>query len=312
MHSFINLGEKGRLGNQMFQYATLLSLVRQHSSIGAVPDREIEIYKAFPNLSLKKMSTNDILKQCKWIYSERVDKDFCYNPNVFVVRDDTIIDGFFQSPLYFEQIKEEVFKEFTFSNEVTSRCASEYKDIKSSHTGTSICAVHIRRTDYLTKPDFHLNLSLEDYYYPAINFILSKYPQTTFLVFSDDYEWCKSNLPPDVIYPTLSDQYHDMCLMSMCDSHIIANSSFSWWGAYLSKKNNDSLGGTVIAPGQWFGKNGPFCVTIWDPSWITAGINNPMSIINNLSEGEKVSLYNRHTLRTTGTASTIKDKTSDA
>jgi hypothetical protein len=296
MYSFVNLGEKGRLGNQMFQYATLLSLVRQHKSIGVIPDAEIEIYKAFPNLSLKKMLRNDIINQCKWIYSEHVDKDFCYNSNVFTVRDDTIIDGFFQSPLYFEMIKEEVFEEFTFSNEVTSKCSSEYKDIKVSYPDSNICAVHIRRTDYLTKPDFHLNLSLEDYYYPTMNFMSTKYPKTTFLVFSDDYEWCKSNLPPEMIYPASSDQYHDMCLMSMCDSHIIANSSFSWWGAYLSKKNNDSLGGEVIAPGQWFGKDGPFCATIWDPSWTTVGINNPMSIINNLSENQKELLCNRHIL----------------
>ena len=98
-----------------------------------------------------------------------------------------------------------------------------------------------------------------------MNHILSTFKSVKFLVFSDDLEWCKNNLPSGVLYSTASDQFEDMCAMTLCDSHIVANSSFSWWGAWLSNSR------CVIAPRAWFGPKGPTdWSTIYGHGWLVA------------------------------------------
>ena len=99
-------------------------------------------------------------------------------------------------------------------------------------------------------------------------------PKTKFVIFSDDYEWCKENLDSSFLYHDFIDPYYDMCLMSKCDMHIIANSSFSWWGAYLADNS------TVIAPLSWFGETGPkrWC-TIWCSHWNVIGSKEASDVV---------------------------------
>ena len=104
-------------------------------------------------------------------------------------------------------------------------------------------SLHVRRTDYTTNPN-HTALSLE-YYQKA----LSAFPTGQVLVFSDDPKWCfEQNIFKDdrFLISENTNQYVDMCLMTLCKRHIIANSSFSWWGAWLAKSEH------VIAPKGWF------------------------------------------------------------
>jgi len=109
--------------------------------------------------------------------------------------------------------------------------------------------VHVRRTDYLKEPhaSFHGNLSL-DYYEEGMRSIKKAFPDATFFIFSDDPIWCKQNFPDDVAICGTKD-YEDLYLQSLCRSAIIANSSFSFWGAWLGPYQK---GGVVIAPKNWF------------------------------------------------------------
>lgn len=275
MYSYLPLGENGQLGNQMFQYAALYSISDFNKTPGIIPDVDVQLYKAFPNLSLDKMSIENIAATAEWTYSPNERLDFTFDKNFFCIRDNTILSGFYQSPLYFERVKDQILKEFSFSSLVKSYCEDQYSKIKSASNSSPICAIHFRRTDYLLKPDFHHNLTWDEYYKPVISQMMHENPGVKFLVFSDDYEWCKSNLAPGLLFHESIDQYHDLCLMSMCDLHIMANSSFSWWGAYLANSKNKN---SVIAPGRWFGKSGPLAwETIWHPNWRVVGVSNPMT-----------------------------------
>ena len=110
-------------------------------------------------------------------------------------------------------------------------------------------SVHIRRGDYVTHPKYKDICSL-DYYHSAIAKVLEQEPRCQIFVFSDDLEWCKQNLAQYhchfIDHNWGANSYKDMQLMSLCHHHIIANSSFSWWGAFLSKKE-----GSTIAPKKW-------------------------------------------------------------
>ena len=97
----------------------------------------------------------------------------------------------------------------------------------------------------------HTNLDAS-YYNPAFSWAMNNIEGCKFVAFSDDIQWCKDNLPSDFLIPESQSMFHDMCLMSMCDAHIIANSSFSWWGAWLADNSIQ-----VIAPKNWFASEGP-------------------------------------------------------
>ena len=284
MYSYLALGENGQLGNQMFQYAALYSISKFNNSKGLIPDIELQLYNAFPKLSLEKKSAEEILTMAKWKYEPNERLDFTFDKNFFCIKDDAIISGFYQSPLYFEMVKDDILKEFTFNENVVSYCRDQYTKLKQSSSNSQLCAVHFRRTDYLAKPDFHHNLEWGEYYSPVLGQMMQENPDVKFVVFSDDYEWCKSSLPEGFLFHDSIDQYHDLCLMSMCDLHVIANSSFSWWGAYLANNDNPK---SVIAPGRWFGNAGPHAwETIWDPKWRVAGLNNPMSQLTQMQKSD--------------------------
>ena len=270
------LGQNGRLGNQMFQYAALYALCKDRKAVGILPDVDIELYRAFPGLSLRKYSYEEMSGGLlSWVYSPKEDADFAYDKNMKALLPGADLRGFFQSCLYFVNHKDDILKEFQFSDAVKSECSDEYSRIMS-HCNSEVCTIHFRRGDYLGKPDFHHNLSWEEYYLPAVSSMTVRHPGIKFVVFSDDYQWCKNNLPANFIFHNLTDQYHDMCLMSMFDNHIIANSSFSWWGAFLS---DSAWSDSVIAPTRWFGHQGPKAWnTLYCPGWRMMGPDyaNPM------------------------------------
>jgi hypothetical protein len=108
------------------------------------------------------------------------------------------------------------------------------------------CSIHVRRGDYVKLAQHHPPLELE-YYNRAMALIDSDY----YLVFSDDIKWCKNNIVGEnLIYVTNTRDYIDLIMMTLCDNNIIANSSFSWWGAWLNTTPNAK----VIAPKKWFGE----------------------------------------------------------
>ena len=147
---------------------------------------------------------------------------------------DALIDmGLFH---HFHDIKFDILNTFTFTPDIVESC----KQIINSHK-TNDCllvSIHFRRGDYLQFSS--LNLSI-NYYTEAIQYIANKYNtyNIKFLVFSNDIEWCKNNIDGDCVFIENLTRYQDMCLMSLCDCNIIANSSFSWWGAYLNRNPKD-------------------------------------------------------------------------
>jgi len=247
MITFNNLGNLGRLGNQMFQYASLRGIaanrgfdfcIPPESSFGLV-DSNVRycaknIHNTF-NISWVKTDTlNHKLVQ---------ESGYHFDEELFNTCDDNVdLYGYFQSEKYFKHIEDEIRKDFSFPQELVDQCFKFIQDVDSSGEVTSI---HVRRGDYLNLQSYHPTPPIK-YYEKA----LSKFPNTPVIIFSDDPDWCFNQKLFDsdrFLVSQFSDPDFDMCLMSLCKYHIIANSSFSWWGAWLSKSDD------VIAPKNWFG-----------------------------------------------------------
>jgi hypothetical protein len=165
------------------------------------------------------------------------------------------LDGFFQSEKNFAEFASQIRHEFTFKKEIMAKQLLEIaKEIKNQNS----ISIHIRRGDYVNNPKtnkYHGTCSLE-YYERALNLIKERLPSQslTFYIFTDDPVWANENFAP--LFPkekftNISDfhfrPFEEMYLMSKCQHNIIANSSFSWWGAWLNK-NSDKI---VIAPREW-------------------------------------------------------------
>ena len=152
--------------------------------------------------------------------------------------------GYFQTEKYFKNIEKEIREDFIFKNEIAIPCKHMMCTIDTP------IALHIRRGDFLINSANHHNLDLNYYQSSLDKFDSSR----NVIVFSDDPEWCKeqSLFSSDrFLVAEGNDSYTDLCLMSLCSDFIIANSSFSWWGAWLSK----AVDKVVCAPDKWFGPN---------------------------------------------------------
>lgn len=276
----------GGLGNQMFQFALYLKYQFQNKIV-SIDDDYLRLFGnahnglelpyifdlSYNRGALKNVSPYDILRKIpilrsvytnheirnKHIYIEEslvFHKDYLYWNNIY-------LDGYWQSPMYFEDIRDVILSNYTFKNldyDLTFE-AQDYLNIIANSNSVSI---HIRRGDYLAES----NRMLPDSYYSnAIHYVLSNIDNPTFFIFSDDIEWCKNNLDIagehifiEYIEPCKS--YIDMYLMTQCNHNIIANSSFSWWGAWL----NDNPNKIVIGPKNWF--NDGTEIDIYPDSWV--------------------------------------------
>ena len=259
--SFNRMGNLGHLGNQMFQYAALLGMARYHDRKFCIPHKSTfgahyytelrsTIYEAFnlkpDGVGISRFPT---INEAHFEF----DRNLFENPP----KRDTNLYGFFQSEKWFAHCKEDVKEAFTFKK--------EYEDLATemrSHLSGELVAIHVRRTDYLTNPN-HEALGL-DYYEKA----LAEMPEDTrCIVFTDDPEWAKKQelFPDERFFVSETNcAYTDMALMAKCDYHIIGNSTFSWWGAWLSDSKK------VIAPKQWFGAplGGNDLSDLYCDSWI--------------------------------------------
>lgn len=191
------------------------------------------------------------------IYHER---HYQFDPKLFKLAPPLYLEGYFQSYLYFKDIDQIIRKEFTLKSPLPNAAQKIAELMKKSE---SVC-LHIRRGDYVTLKSanqFHGTCS-PDYYHRAINIIMEKMqndPQKlgnlNFFIFSDDTNWVKQNIKipgPAKNIHYVSElgfyNYEELALMSYCKHNVIANSSFSWWGAWLNNNPNK----TVIAPKHWF------------------------------------------------------------
>ncbi|MBD1386775.1 alpha-1,2-fucosyltransferase [Mucilaginibacter rigui] len=265
---------QGGLGNQMFQYAAAaglnkgkicldLSFLRKHNkSTPTFTARKFEL-AVFPNLkaNLVNRLVSKTLDSRKVIH--RLIKKMLF-PGLTTITDATenkqaagqrighktiYLDGYFQNENNFKHIRQELLKRFEFPV-LKGPALTWSKKIQIDDNSVSI---HVRRSDYL-KPhvnNFHGVLPLS-YYQKAKSIIAGKIKAPQYYIFSDDPEWCAANFSfpdnPALIIKNTSNAWEDMCLMSQCKHHIIANSSYSWWAAWLNQNENK----IVIAPDKWF------------------------------------------------------------
>jgi len=154
----------------------------------------------------------------------------------------TIVDGFFQSEKYFVKYRDYMLELFAPTSSISKHIDSKYRHI----TDCKSTSIHVRRGDYLNLHNHHPALS-ETYYHQAMEHMDSE--TDLYVVFSDDIAWCKNQFTGDKYIFIEDIDYIELYMMSMCNNNIIANSSFSWWGAWLNT-NTDK---TVIGPKNWFG-----------------------------------------------------------
>ena len=242
MIGFNQLGQLGRLGNQMFQFAALKGIARKNGYEFCFPPSKRENqwtdHQLFDPFKLKGTTPLNV----QYIDPGRptiFEGTFHFNEKLLNECPDWVtLHGFFQSEKYFKHIEDEIRSDFVFRDEILEPA------LKTMSYWKDAVALHIRRTDYVTNPN-HTALSM-DYYEKA----LSEFdPEQEVVIFSDDPNWCIEHplfVSDRFMVSQTGNNYMDLCLMSLCKQHIIANSSFSWWGAWLAKSNR------VIAPKGWF------------------------------------------------------------
>tara|TARA_R110001599_G_scaffold48399_2_gene139339 strand:- start:2245 stop:3762 length:1518 start_codon:yes stop_codon:yes gene_type:complete len=229
-------GEKNPgLGNQLFCIATTIAYGLKNNKKFSFPDIETnDKIKRYAESIYANLST------IKFNYDKQYqEKGYDFTP-IPDFKNNIVLDGYFQSYKYFRQYKGKIKNILDIEN-LKKQVIKQYGDFKD------FVSIHVRRQDYLESSGYHNVLPIEHYKKCISYFDCDE----KFLIFSDDIEWCKKNFSflKNAEYSTCSKDYEDMILMSTCKSNIIANSTFSWWSAWL----NDNRNKTVIYPKKWFG-----------------------------------------------------------
>ncbi len=272
------------LGNQMSQYAAgRQAAIRNKTDLkldlswydDPGPDTKREYLLKYFNISAQIASEAEIkkLKGIRGSFWEKVvatrfpsllkvgrsylleNTTGAYDRKFLEVRDNTYLEGWWQCEKYFKEIGETIRKELTIKTKPNAANAKMLKEIG----GSVSVSLHIRRGDYVSNKNytkFHGVCGL-DYYRRAVSYLSKRVKSPVFFVFSDDPEWVKKNLK--LKYPTVcvahnlgKNDYEDIRLMSNCRHNIVANSSFSWWGAWL----NPNPQKIIIAPKRWYADPG--------------------------------------------------------
>lgn len=179
------------------------------------------------------------------------EKHYHFDPQILELRGDVYLDGYWQSGKYFQDAADVIREEFTLKSQPTESNARLLEEIADCDS----VSVHFRRGDYVTNPSaaaYHGVASL-DYYAAAMSEVRRRVPESRFFLFSDEPEWVKQNFKTDLPLTYVEGNGpdrggEDLRLMSACRHHIVANSSFSWWGAWLGG-NREKV---VVAPQRWF------------------------------------------------------------
>jgi hypothetical protein len=256
---------QGGLANQMFQYAVGRQLAKLRETelqldtswynradqADGVGKRVYELGPFAIEENIYKPTTTNRLKLKALghgIYSDD-EQPYVFHKEVLDLPNNSRLFGYFQNERYFPEIRDLLLKEFTLKAAPAGKNKSLLAEISANPQAVSL---HVRRGDYVTseKHGAHHGLKGLDYYLAAAKEVMKVAPKPTFYVFSDDIQWCKENIKLDA--PTVYVDHNtyggdDMRLMRACHHNIIANSSFSWWGAWLGD-NPDKV---VVAPKQW-------------------------------------------------------------
>ena len=268
----------GGLGNQMFQYAAGRALALRLGGNLALDISAFENYTLHQGFELTRVfamspaiaSGQDLRRVLGWQHSSFVrsvlarrpfaalrsqrfvaEPHFHYWSGFKELADDVYLAGYWQSEKYFKPLVSQIREDFRFRLPLEGENAA----LAVRLSQTEAVSMHVRRGDYASNPkttSTHGLCSL-DYYRAAVAHVAGKVEKPEFFIFSDDIDWVKANLPIDfphhfVAHNKGAASYNDMRLMSLCRHHVIANSSFSWWGAWLNQKPEK----IVVAPRRWF------------------------------------------------------------
>ncbi|OYU80793.1 MAG: alpha-1,2-fucosyltransferase [Flavobacterium sp. BFFFF1] len=248
----------GGLGNQMFQYAAAKSLALNQNKKLLVDRSAFETYKThqyglnhFNANVLFSSEENRFSRKIRSIFSKSLDyeeTDFSYNKDFYSLKGNpTVLSGYFQSEQYFKNYEQEIRNDFVVTSPLKQITSNTILQMQQENA----VSIHFRRGDYVGH-GLH-DTKNEAYYEKAVTLVESKIESPVFYVFSDDIAWAKEHFKANskivfVDFNDASSNFEDMVLMSKCKHNIIANSSFSWWGAWLNS-NPDKI---VTAPALWF------------------------------------------------------------
>ena len=279
MIGYNRLGTNGRLGNQMFQYAALKGIASWRGYEYCIPPADHPTYADYALFEAFKMEG---VKTGIVSGPTVMEQGSAFDYNLFDgCKNDINLEGFFQTEKYFQHIASQVRKDFTFKDEILSSC-KEYID-----EFDDISFLHIRRGD---------NVGREDYYpIPSVEWmsemVEKHFADKPILICTDDLDWVQSQQAfnddkfhisetrlyydtpvmtgAGVVEPSLV-PYYDLCLMTLCNGGIIANSSMSWWGAWLQESNDKK----IVAQDPWYGPKLSFNDTkdLYPESWIVEKI----------------------------------------
>lgn len=259
----------GRTGNNLFQYALGRVLAKRHrvplvmdgSWFRAGDWEAVSCLRRLPirarvvrGWSLGSRALRKLAGRHPWEFLgvpvwREVDGHAGFDPSFLGVPKDCVLMGYFQSERYFEPIADELRETLDLS---TLRWSAETREAARRLEEGETVAVHVRRTDFVGRREF--DLCGPDYYRRALSRLRASLDTPRFFLFSDDPGWCRSHLAGEDVevmaLPGMAgDPLHDLHLMSRARHQVIANSSYSWWAAWLARKP----GQRVIAPDRWFG-----------------------------------------------------------
>ena len=261
----------GGLGNQMFQWA-LARMIEETTDMEVYLDMsyfnmrkarpyQLDVFKLKPRfiedwqtkLKLELIWTFRHFFDLHNLFGLKVyyESQFNFDKTISKIQPNSYISGFFQSELYFSNVENRLRDDFTFADGIFD----ENRKLANEMSQQNAVSLHVRRGDYINKKRYQDSYAVcsPDYYKRAVEYIAQQHPDPVLYIFSDDIAWTKKNLrfpykTHFVSHNTGKESYIDMRLMSLCKHNVIANSSFSWWGAWLNS-NPDKI---IIAPKQWF------------------------------------------------------------
>lgn len=264
----------GGLGNQIFQYALGRHLAMRNNTelkldITGFREYKLHRYSLSHFNIIENLATEEEVTRFqkykrrqgrKWfLYNKFIadknkyvqERQFHFDPHILAIKGDAYLDGFWQTEKYFKDIEDFIRKEVIVKTPPSGKDAEVAREIAA----TASVMMHIRRGDYVSNQatnDYHGTCG-PDYYRKAAALIAEKVSDPHFFIFSDDHRWVKENIILDypvtyVDYNNADKNYEDLRLMSLCKHAVIANSSFGWWGAWLSQNPNK----IVIGPTKWF------------------------------------------------------------
>jgi hypothetical protein len=260
MITYKNIGHFGRLGNQMFQFASTYGIAKKNAYDVCFPKDNMhapsverfndgvtrEVYFDIPKVFDIDPSLLCNLDDIQTQYNAQ-EPYFHFCEQLFSVMDNCNLNGYFQSEKYFKHCEQDIRKLFTFNKEIQEEAKDKLLDIVDDKILDTTISIHVRLGDYVNMQQYHPVMG-SDYYQSALEEFSNEY-DPVYIVYSDNIEKCKEIFPEEFHFVEGNSDYVDMCMMSMCQHNVIANSSFSWWAAWL----NDNPNKKVIAPKNWFG-----------------------------------------------------------